>query len=85
METMYKAADKKEGRIAKTIEEQTSKLPSDVFLWASVGVMSAALILQLARQKHMSLFLGQWAAPFLLFGIYNKLVKQHGHDKTEKA
>jgi hypothetical protein len=85
METMYKAADKKEGKIAKTIEEQTSKLPSDVFLWASVGVMSAALILQLARQKHMSLFLGQWAAPFLLFGIYNKLVKQHGHDKTEKA
>lgn len=84
MEPTYKTQVNKEGKIAKTIEEQTSKLPSDVFLWASVGVMSAALILQLARQKHISLFIGQWAAPFLLFGIYNKLVKQQGHDKTDK-
>jgi hypothetical protein len=84
MEPMYSTQQKKEGKVAKTIEEQTSKLPSDVFLWASVGAMTAALVLQLARQKHMSLFIGQWAAPFLLFGIYNKLVKQLGHDRTEK-
>jgi hypothetical protein len=85
MEPMYKTQEKKEGRVAKTIEEQTAKLPSDTFLWASVGVMTAAFVLQLARQKHLSLFIGQWAAPFLLFGIYNKLVKQRGHDKTDKA
>ena len=84
METMFKA-DKKEGRIAKTIEEQTSKLPSDTFLWISIGVMATGLALQLARKRHMSLFIGQWVAPFLLFGIYNKLVKQRGHDKTDKA
>ena len=82
---MYKRQEKREGKIARTIEEQTSKLPSDVFLWASVGAMTAALVLQLARQKHMSLFIGQWAAPFLLFGLYNKLVKQLGHDKTDKS
>jgi hypothetical protein len=76
--------EKREGKTAKVIEEQTSKIPSDVFLWASVGVMTTALVLQLSRQKHMSLFIGQWAAPFLLFGIYNKLVKQRGHDKTDK-
>ena len=28
----------------------------------------------------MALFIGQWAAPFLILGIYNKLVKQHGSD-----
>jgi len=84
METTYKTQDKREGRIARKIEEQTSKLPSDLFLWVSAGAMTAALVLQLARQKHMSLFIGQWAAPFLLFGIYNKLVKQHGHDKADK-
>jgi hypothetical protein len=84
MEPMYRTQGKREGKVAKTIEEQTSKLPSDVFLWASVGAMTAALVLQLARQKHMSLFIGQWAAPFLLFGIYNKLVKQLGHDKVDK-
>jgi hypothetical protein len=84
METMFKA-DKREGRIAKTIEEQTSKLPSDVFLWVSIGAMATGLVLQIARKKHMSLFIGQWVAPFLLFGIYNKLVKQKGHDKMDKA
>jgi hypothetical protein len=84
METMFKTQDKKEGKIAKSIEEQTSKLPSDLFLWASIGAMSASLVLQLMKQKHVSLFIGQWAAPFLLFGIYNKLVKQQGHDKDDK-
>lgn len=84
METMYKTQDKKEGKIAKTIEEQTSKLPSDLFLWASIGAMTASMVLKFARQKHLSLFIGQWAAPFLLFGIYNKLVKQGGHDKTDQ-
>lgn len=84
METTYKTQDKKEGKVAKTIEEQTSKLPSDVFLWASIGAMAASMVLKIARQKHLSLFVGQWAAPFLLFGIYNKLVKQGGHDKTDQ-
>jgi hypothetical protein len=84
METMYKA-DKKEGKMAKMIEEQTSKLPSDTFLWASIGAMTAALAFQLARKKHTSLFIGQWAAPFLLFGLYNKLVKQRGHDKSDNG
>ena len=31
----------------------------------------------------MALFVGQWAAPFLLFGVYNKIVKVEGSDKTE--
>jgi hypothetical protein len=28
---------------------------------------------------------GQWAAPFLLLGIYNKLIKLEGHDQENKA
>jgi hypothetical protein len=84
METMYKSQDKREGKVARNIEEQTSKLPSDVFLWTSIGAMTAAMALQIARKKHMSLFIGQWVAPFLLFGIYNKLVKQLGHDKKNR-
>ncbi|WP_343702023.1 hypothetical protein [Chitinophaga sp.] len=69
-----------EGQVAEAIEEQTAKLPSDWYLWASVGAMSVSLALQCMGRKHLSLFIGQWAAPFLLFGIYNKLVKQQGHD-----
>ena len=74
----------KEGKVAKAIEQQTAKLPSDVFLWAAVGAMACSLTLKLLKNDHMALFIGQWPAPFLLFGIYNKLVKEAGHDKTER-
>ena len=72
----------KEGKVASAIEEQTAKIPSDVFLWAALGSMAISLTLQLTGSKHRSLFIGQWAAPFLLFGVYNKLVKLEGHDKS---
>lgn len=74
--------EKKEGPVATAIEEQTSKLPSDIFLWASVGVMAVSLTFKLLKKEETSQFIGMWAHSFLLFGIYNKLVKQLGHDST---
>ncbi len=74
----------KEGKVASAIEHQTSKLPSDVFLWAAFASIGASAILQFTSHKKESLFVGQWAAPFLLLGIYNKLVKQLGHDKQDR-
>ena len=74
-------AELREGRLAKRIESETAKIPSDVFLWAAIGSMAVSAGFKIAGSKHKSLFFGQWAAPFLLFGIYNKLVKQHGHDQ----
>jgi hypothetical protein len=71
-----------EGTVAKTIEQQTAKLPSDVFLWGAVGCMGASWLLQLTGQKHAGLFVGQWVAPLLLFGIYNKIVKVAGSDRA---
>lgn len=76
---------KSEGTVAKAIEDQTSKLPSDTFLWMAVGAMAASATLQMMGNKNVSLFIGQWAPSFLLFGIYNKLVKQLGSDRTENA
>ena len=73
-------AEHEEGAVAEAIEQQTAKVPSDIFLWAAIGAMTVSLSLQCIGRKHTSLFIGQWAAPFLLFGIYNKLVKQLGHD-----
>ncbi len=79
MEQLIKP-EHREGRLAKKIESETAKLPSDVFLWAAIGSMAVSAGFKMAGSKHKSLFFGQWAAPFLLFGIYNKLVKQLGHD-----
>lgn len=75
----------KEGPVATMIEEQTAKVPSDAYLWTSVGAMAVSLGLKIAGKNHLALFVGQWVAPFLLFGIYNKLVKVGGHDKTQTA
>lgn len=77
--------DYREGATAKAIEEQTAKLPSDLFLYASVAAMGASLTLKVIGKSHTALFVGQWAAPFLLFGIYNKLVKLEGHDAQDNT
>jgi hypothetical protein len=69
-----------EGQIARTIEEQTAKLPSDTFLWAALGSMAVSAALQIAGNQKTSIFIGQWAPSFLLLGLYNKLVKVAGSD-----
>ena len=60
---------RKEGPIARNIEEQTAKLPSDLFLWAALASMGVSLTLKCLGKKHDALFVGQWAAPFLLLGV----------------
>ena len=72
----------REGPIARTIEEQTAKLPSDTFLWLALASMGASLTLKLMKKDHLALFIGQWPPAFLLFGIYNKIVKVEGHDQA---
>jgi len=74
---------RKEGKIAKAIESQTSRLPSDFFLWGAVGVMATSLTLKVLKKDHAALFIGQWVAPLLLFGMYNKVVKLAGHDQED--
>jgi hypothetical protein len=72
-----------EGKVARAIEKQTSKLPSDLFLWAATGSIAASLTLQIMGHRNSSLFVGQWAPTFLILGLYNKLVKQLGSDRSE--
>ncbi|MDQ6861467.1 MAG: hypothetical protein M3032_09985 [Verrucomicrobiota bacterium] len=77
------AADHREGFVAKTIEEQTAKLPSDTFLWLALGSIATSLTLKVTGRDKDALFVGQWAPTFLLLGLYNKLVKQLGSDRAE--
>jgi hypothetical protein len=73
----------REGMVARTIEEQTAKLPSDLFLWAAGASIVGSLLLNFAGKEHQSLFVGQWAPTFLLLGLYNKLVKVAGSDPVQ--
>ncbi|MEX2359229.1 MAG: hypothetical protein WEE51_12950 [Pirellulaceae bacterium] len=73
-----------EGKVARMIEEQTAKVPSDAFLWAAFGSIGGSIFLQMMGRQHESLFVGQWAPTFLILGLYNKVVKVAGSDRTHQ-
>lgn len=72
-----------EGTVARAIEQQTAKLPSDLFLWAAGASIAGSLLLQMSGRAHGSLFVGQWAPTLLILGLYNKLVKVAGSDPVQ--
>lgn len=80
--SMYDADRHSEGVVARTIEEQTAKLPSDLFLWAAGGSIIGSMLLHLSGRKHDAIFVGQWAPTFLILGLYNKIVKVAGSDRS---
>ena len=73
-----------EGPVAKAIERQTSRIPSDVFLWAALGFLGVSAIRASSRRDAGSTFLTQLAPTLLMLGVYNKLVKVAGSDKHDQ-
>jgi hypothetical protein len=71
-----------EDQVTAAIEKFTAQVPSSVYLAAALASMAVSVTYKIAKKEHMALFIGQWAAPFLILGIYNKLVKIHGSDGT---
>jgi hypothetical protein len=69
-----------EDQFTAAIENTTSKVPTSAFLVLALASMAVSATFQAMSRKDEALFVGQWAAPFLLLGIYNKMVKQHGSD-----
>jgi hypothetical protein len=76
----YPRPEHREGPVARAIEQQTAKLPSDTFLWAAVGSIALSLGLELAGKEKAANFVGHWAPTMLILGLYNKLVKIEGSD-----
>lgn len=70
----------REGAVARTIEQQTAKLPSDLFLWAALSSIGISLVMMLTGEQKKAQFIGQWAPTLLILGLYNKMVKLHGSD-----
>lgn len=75
----FKRPARTEGRVARFIENRTSTLPSDMFLWAAGGAIAGSLALKVMHRDIDSNFVGQWAPVLLILGMYNKMVKQRGH------
>lgn len=69
-----------EGAATVAVEKQTSKIPSMIYLCAGLGALLASACMMSRGKKSESLLVGQWAAPLLIMGLYNKVVKTEGHD-----
>ena len=74
-----------EDQLTASIEKYTSQVPSSAYLALALGSMAISVGFQAAKKQHASLFVGQWAAPFLILGLYNKLVKLHGSDASSEG
>jgi hypothetical protein len=62
---------------AHTVRQNNQKL--------GCGAITASAILKIVGKDDWALFVGQWPAAFLLMGVYNKMVKQHGSDAYSQA
>lgn len=69
-----------EGTMARAIEQQTAKLPSDLFLWVAGGSMVASMVMKGQGKDSTANFVGQWVPTLLILGLYNKMVKLLGSD-----
>lgn len=67
-----------EGTLTRIAEQQAAKIPSGVFLLASVGAMIASVTFELTGRTRASRFVAMWAPTLLIAGVYNKLVKTFG-------
>ena len=80
MDYRVRAGEIPEDQTTAMMESYSAKLPTSFFLGAALTSIVGSLLLKTTGKDHHALFIGQWAAPFLLLGIYNKMVKQHGSD-----
>ncbi|WP_140796952.1 hypothetical protein [Myxococcus xanthus] len=71
-------AEHAEASLTRLIEQQTAKVPSHVFLVASLAAMGVSFVLEVTGRSRPSRFIGQWVSPLLVMGVYNKLVKIFG-------
>ena len=78
------AGEAQEDQVTAQIEKYTAQVPSSIFLGAAIASILGSITFKIAKKEHEALFVGQWVAPFLILGLYNKMVKQHGSDATSK-
>ena len=67
-----------EGSLTLLIEQQTAKVPSHVFLCASLVSMGISLGAEILGRERAARFVAMWVAPLLIMGVYNKMVKTFG-------
>lgn len=80
LKVIGKEEEHREGRMARAIESRTADMPSDTFLWGAGLAIAGSLVMKMVHRDSDAQFIGQWAPTLLILGLYNKMVKQLGHD-----
>ena len=70
----------KEGEFTKAIENQTAKTSPNLYLVGAISAIGISLTLKLMGKRDNAQFVGQWVAPILMLGVYDKLAKQSDND-----
>ena len=84
MNTNVRRGEIREDAFTGGLESRTSRVPSSGYLGLAIGSMALSAALKLMGKDDWALFVGQWAPSFLIIGVYNKLVKQHGSDSRSR-
>ncbi len=74
-----------EDQFTKTIESYTAAVPSSAYLAVAIGAMGLSLLCEVAGRGKWGNFIAQWVPTWLIIGLYNKLVKLEGHDRSDRG
>lgn len=85
MDFRVRRGEIQEDQLTAMLESYSARWPSSIFMGAALASMAGSMALMWQKKTHQALFIGQWAAPFLILGLYNKMVKQHGSDANAPA
>ena len=74
-----------EGSFTTSLERYTAGVPSSAYLGVALGAMAVSLLFQISGRGKWGNFVAQWVPTWLLFGVYNKLVKLEGHHREARS
>jgi hypothetical protein len=80
MDHRVRAGEIQEDQVTALLERFSAKWPTSLFMGAAIASIIGSMVLKSQGKHQDALFVGQWVAPFLIVGLYNKSVKQHGSD-----
>jgi hypothetical protein len=72
-----------EDSFTRSLEQYTAPVPSSAYLAVALGAMGLSLLFQVTGRGKWGNFVAQWVPTWILFGVYNKLVKLEARDGAE--
>ena len=74
----------REDEFTSEIEHYTVSIPSSAFLGIALAAMGASRAFQMTGRGKWGNFVAQWVPTWLIIGLYNKVVKLEGHDRSDR-